>query len=224
MSNSLLGEEPGPPQPSIEEAFAKAAEKRKRMTYLAIPVTIGVGLLVAVIYIGGRMVSAKPHAAPPTVAASAPISVPPPPVPVEPAKVEPPKTEQVAPVEIKQARAATEQPQEVKKEVATVAKVTPPSSAPAPQQQKPVVHNNTPLTLITPRSGETYLQLAALGPRTVLRYLDELRAGDLEPCVAPGPTPDLLRVLVGPFPDSGSLSKAKARLDGAKIEWIIRAY
>jgi cell division septation protein DedD len=78
--------------------------------------------------------------------------------------------------------------------------------------------------LITPRPGETYLQLAALVPRTVLRYLDELRADDLEPCVAPGPTPELLRVLVGPFPDKDSLTKAKAKLDAQKIVWLVRSY
>lgn len=222
MSNSLLDEASGPPQPSIEDAFVKAAEKRKRITYLAIPVTIGVGLLVAVVYIGGRMVSAKPHAAAPAVA-SAPVTVPPPPAPAEPAKVEAPKPSPFVPDEQKQSPVHKEAA-EVKKEAVSVAKVTPPSQPVTPAQSKPVVHTDTPLTLITPRAGEVYLQLAALVPHTVLKYLDELRTDNLEPCVAPGPSPELLRVLVGPFPDKDSLSKAKAKLDAEKMVWIVRAY
>lgn len=220
MSNSLLGEDPASPQPSIEQVFAKAAERRKRITYLAIPVTIGVGLLVAIIYIGGRMVTAKPHAPAPVVTASVPAAVPAP-APVEPAKVDPPKTQPPSPqAPAKPAVEAAKPTLDVKKQDAPIAKVVPPAT-PAP---KPAAHKNAPLTLITPRAGETYLQLAAFTPRTILTYLDGLRAGGLEPSVAPGPTPDILRVLVGPFPDSEALSKAKARLDAEKIEWIIRAY
>ncbi|HEV2688196.1 MAG TPA: SPOR domain-containing protein, partial [Bryobacteraceae bacterium] len=84
---------------------------------------------------------------------------------------------------------------------------------------------NTALTLITPRSGETYLQLAALSPTTVLKYLDELRANQLEPSVAPGPNGSILvRVVVGPFPDQASLTRAKDHLNASKLEWIIRSY
>jgi len=231
MSNSLLDEGSGPPQPSIEDAFAKAADKRKRITYLAIPITLGVGLLVAMVYIGGRIGSAKPRVAAPAVA-SAPITVPPPPAPAETAKSEPPKPSPFVAADPKPdaskgpavpAKVPETKTPEVKN---TVAKATPAAlpTVPVPVPSKPAVHSDAPLTLITPRPGETYLQLAALVPHTVLRYLDELRAEDLAPCVAPGPTPDLLRVLVGPFPDKESLAKAKAKLDAEKMIWIVRSY
>ena len=58
----------------------------------------------------------------------------------------------------------------------------------------------------------------------MLRYVDELRRNKFEPRVAPGPAPELLRVLVGPFPDRDSLTKAKADLDAAKIDCFVRAY
>jgi len=190
---SLGQDSPGQPPTvpgSIEDTFAKAAEKRRRITYLAIPAMIGAGLLIAVIYIGVRVMSAKPHTAP--VQTHAAIVIPPATTPV----IAPPPS-----------------PPEVAKPERVVEK-----------KAEPVRAGNAPLTLITPRVGETYLQLAAVGPSTILRYLDELRQSDLEPSVAPGPTHGLLRVVVGPFPDASSLSRAKARLDAAKIDWIIRAY
>jgi hypothetical protein len=182
---------------SIEDTFAKAAEKRRRITYLAIPAIIAAGLLIAVIYIGVRVMSAKPHTAP--VQTHAVIVIPPAGAPA----ITPPAN-----------------PPEVAKKERVVAK----PERVAEKKDKPVRAGNAPLTLITPQAGETYLQLAAVGPSTVLRYLDELRQSDLEPSVAPGPTPGLLRVVVGPFPDASSLSRAKARLDAVKIVWIIRAY
>jgi len=165
--------------------------------------------------------SAKPHTATAANVASVPVTVPPPPVAAEPAKAEAPKPSPFE-AETNEVAASKKEP-ESKKETAAVAHPIDSHVAIA-APSKAVVRNDTPLTLITPRAGEIYLQLAALVPHTVLRYLDELHAQDLEPCVAPGPTPELLRVLVGPFPDKESLAKAKAKLDAEKMAWIVRAY
>jgi len=178
---------PSQAPPSIQDAFAKAAEKRKRIMYLAIPITIGLGLFVAVVYVGGRIIIAKRHAAP---VAAASIDVQPPAVPSA-------KAEHVKPV-------------------------TPVRKPTLPPRTNS--GGNNQLTLITPRQGETYLQLAAIVPTTVSKYLNELQQADLQLCIAPGPTPDLVRVLVGPFPDADSLNRAKARLDAAKIVWLLRTY
>jgi cell division septation protein DedD len=78
--------------------------------------------------------------------------------------------------------------------------------------------------VITPQPGERFLQVAAVSPHMVLTYVDNLRIANLDAVIAPGPTPDLLRVLVGPFPDRDSLDKAKAQLEAAGKSPIIRSY
>jgi hypothetical protein len=81
-----------------------------------------------------------------------------------------------------------------------------------------------PFTVITPQAGERYLQVAAVTPHMVLTYVDTLRKVNLDAVVAPGPTPDLLRVLVGPFSDPDSMEKAKAQLQASGRSPIIRSY
>jgi cell division septation protein DedD len=79
-------------------------------------------------------------------------------------------------------------------------------------------------TLVTPQPGERYLQIAAVTPHMVLTYVDTLRKVNLDAVVAPGPTPDLLRILVGPFSDQNSMDQAKAQLEAAGKSPIIRSY
>jgi cell division septation protein DedD len=108
----------------------------------------------------------------------------------------------------------------------------PPVSVPSAPPQKPastlkpapapVVNAN--FTVVTPQPGERYLQVAAVTPHMVLIYVDNLRIANLEAVIAPGPTPDLLRVLVGPFADRDSLDKAKAQLEASGKSPIIRIY
>lgn len=194
---SLNQEAPPATPATIQETFAHAAEKRRRMIYLAIPGSIGLGLLLAILYVGVRVVSARRHAHPAAPVKQAAIIVPTvsaPPAHLPPAPVEKP----VAKVETK--------------------------TKPEPPSPKPKPTGSAPLVLITPRTGETYLQLAALSPQSTLKYLDELRQDNLEPSVAPGPSPGLLRVVVGPFPDSASLARAKEHLNASKLEWIVRSY
>jgi len=99
----------------------------------------------------------------------------------------------------------------------------PAQPAPAQPAPTPVVHA-TNFSVITPQPGERFLQVAAVSPHMVLTYVDNLRIANLEAVIAPGPTPDLLRVLVGPFPDRDSLDKAKAQLEAAGKSPIIRSY
>ena|SRR5579864_832191 len=190
-----LNQEAPPAKPAtIEETFAHAAEKRRRMIYLAIPGSIGLGLLLAILYVGVRVVSARRHAHPAAPVKQAAMVVP---------TVNAPPASPPPPVE-----------KPIEKRVEKVEKVE--------KKTKPA--GSAPLVLITPRTGETYLQLAALSPQATLKYLDELRQDNLEPCVAPGPSPGLLRVVVGPFPDSASLARAKEHLNTSKLEWIVRSY
>jgi cell division septation protein DedD len=100
-------------------------------------------------------------------------------------------------------------------------------SVPAAPTPKPVPSpavQATNFTVITPQPGERYLQVAAVSPHMVLTYVDNLRIANLEALVAPGPTPDVLRVLVGPFADPDSMDKAKAQLEASGKSPIIRIY
>ena len=96
-------------------------------------------------------------------------------------------------------------------------------AAPKPAA-KPANVEAKAFTLVTPQPGERYLQVAAVTPHMVLTYVDTLRRVNLGAVVAPGPTPDLLRILVGPFSDQNSMDQAKAQLEAAGKSPIIRSY
>ena len=81
-----------------------------------------------------------------------------------------------------------------------------------------------PFTVITPLPGERYLQVAAVSPHMVLIYIDTLREIKMDAVVAPGPTPDLLRILVGPFADRDSIDKAMDQLRSSGRSPIVRSY
>jgi cell division septation protein DedD len=98
-----------------------------------------------------------------------------------------------------------------------------PKAAPKPAP-KPAKVEAKAFTLVTPQPGERYLQVAAVSPHMVLTYVDSLRTANLDAVVAPGPTPDVLRILVGPFSDQNSMDQAKAQLEAAGKSPIIRSY
>jgi cell division septation protein DedD len=104
----------------------------------------------------------------------------------------------------------------------------PAQAAPKPAAPKPAPKSvdlePKAFTLVTPQPGERYLQVAAVTPHMVLTYVDTLRKVNLDAVVAPGPTPDLLRILVGPFSDQNSMDQAKAQLEAVGKSPIIRSY
>ena len=108
------------------------------------------------------------------------------------------------------------------------APVAPQAAAPQPAKPKPPLPAPKPLradfTVINPQAGERYLQVAAVSPHMVLTYVDGLRKMNFEAVVAPGPTADLLRILVGPFVDSESMDQAKAQLQLNGRSPIVRSY
>jgi cell division septation protein DedD len=97
-------------------------------------------------------------------------------------------------------------------------------SQPAPDAPPADVQPAEPQHYATPRSGEIYLQVAALSTPIVPKYLSELRDSKLEPIVAPGPRPGIARILIGPFPDSESLESARQRLRTLGAAPFVRVY
>jgi cell division septation protein DedD len=184
--------------PLAPETGAKADEHEKRIPVIWIPATLSIGLLIAAIYLGGRIVTALPSAKPAVVRMAAPI-------------------------------AAKPLPPEVKAAVAT----------PEPTAESPVAIQESagpePLTnlapddgvpIITPQAGELYIQVGALdlGMEAPRRFIQRLRKEKLEPHVAPGPKPELVRVLIGPFENRDALNERKAQLETEGIATFVRRY
>jgi len=109
--------------------------------------------------------------------------------------------------------------------------VQPVSSAAAPVVEKPVESVPTPSTAETPgwntvepQSGDLYLQLATMGPNSTNDYLKTLDAKGIHPRIAPGPSENLHRLLLGPYPDKAALEKEQQELESAGIQFIERRY
>ena len=166
-----------------------------------IPAIFSIGLLIAAIYVGGRIVSAhaqvRPKAAHRAVAQVAP----------HPA---------IAPIPV--AQPTPEATPEPKPALPVIA------AQPEPAPVKSAIAENEQIPRIVPKAGERYIQVGALDLKLTLRYLPQLEQAKFVPHVAPGPTPDLLRVLIGPFSNRDSLNSVKAELDQAGIANFVRQY
>jgi cell division septation protein DedD len=189
---------------AVPSESSPAPEKSKpRMPMVWIPATLCVGLLIAAVYLGGRIVTAHPHTSAPLKTAEVlePRELAKPAVPVTP--------------EVAQARpdSKPDPKPEPKREVPR------PMKAPT---AKLVTGEEVPM--IEPKAGERYIQVGALDLEATRRYLGHLRQESLLPHVAAGPKPELLRVLIGPFSDREALTSAKQWLDGAGIENFVRKY
>ena len=103
------------------------------------------------------------------------------------------------------------------------AKSSPARVSPAPSQasaSKP--SGGSAVATVTPGPGRMYLQVAAVGQPQADVVADTLRQKGFPALLAAGPTPALLRVMVGPFADAAMLGKAKADLENAGFHPIVR--
>jgi len=192
----------------------------KKRVYIGFAATMALGMAVAGAYITGRLFAKQaPRHAPAIVASK---------ITPKSAITEAPKPAP-APVVIDKAPEVVEKmdapPAEAPKVVEKVKPAPKPvavvAQASEPQQAVP---DATVGELITPKHGEKYLQLAALGPHGTARYIPELRAGGFHPVVAPGPESSLYRIVVGPFPDQTALEKQRDALEAAGIQSMLRIY
>jgi cell division septation protein DedD len=177
------------------------------MPLVWIPATICVGLLIAAVYLGGRILTAHSHA--PAAVQTEPAALHP--APAIPAATPAPAVQ--APAE----QAPAEQ---------APAEQAPAEQAPAeqaPAEALAQLKAEAP-ELIAPQAGQRYIQVAALNLEAAQRYVGRLRQAKLEPHVAPGPRPELVRVLIGPFADQDSLTRAKSELECARIDHFVRKY
>ncbi len=174
----------------LPEAAPNTEEHKQRIPLAWIPVTLGIGLLIAALYLRGRIVTAHPHAKPEVahvetpVAAKAEVA--------KPETVPAPETE-VAPASVAQASPATADP-------------------------------TFGLPMITPQSGDLYIQIGALNVEATRRFVQRLRDEKREPHVAIGPTPEIMRVLIGPFDSPNKLIEELTRLHSEGIDTFVRRY
>ena len=104
--------------------------------------------------------------------------------------------------------------------------VTPPATTATPVEAPKVLAKPAKVAPreIDPQPGQTYLQLAAYGPRALAAYLATLQEQGFHPLVAPGPSPDVFRILIGPFPSTDALERARVIVQSVGIEPIVRTY
>jgi cell division septation protein DedD len=167
-------------------------EHEKRLPMVWIPATIIVGLLIAALYLGGRIVKAHSDAKPAVAPLASPVSV----QPLIKSEPSPATGEKLA--EAKPEPLTPESPKEV----------TPDDAIP----------------MIAPKDGERYIQVGALNQEATRRFVQRLRDDKLEPHVALGPTPKLMRVLIGPFDNRDALKEKKAQIEGEGMEAFVRQY
>ena len=181
-------------QPNPETPVDLAKKQAKRV-FIGFAATVTIGLVIAGWYVGGRIFAAeKVHAA---SAITRPVSA----LPVAAVAPTIAKTFEATPVE---------------EPVAVAANAAKPETAPA--APAPVWNR------VEPQSGDLYLQLATMGPNSTNEYLKILDAKGIHPRIAPGPSENLHRLVIGPYPDKAALEKEQQELESAGIQFIARRY
>ncbi len=195
---------PNVPENTSAQPDESVEERRKTIPLIWIPATLVVGLFIAGIYLGGRIVAAHGH--PRTEAVSAAIPVPPK------AAVTPPVVES--------------QSAESKPETKAPANIEPPSPPQKAAGVEPLtaISPEDGIPMITPNPGQVFIQVGALDQEATRRFVQHLRADNLDPHVAPGPKPQLMRVLIGPFDNREALNEKKARIESEGIDTFVREY
>jgi len=177
------------------ETPADLAKKQAKRVFIGFAATITIGLVIAGWYVGGRIFAAeKVHAA---SAVARPVTAVPVAVP--------------APVVAKPVEVSS-----VMEPVAVATDAAKPETAPVAPA---LVWNR-----VEPQSGDLYLQLATMGPNSTNEYLQILDAKGIHPRIASGPSENLHRLVIGPYPDRGALEKEQQELEAAGIEFIARRY
>jgi len=194
---------PPVPDEDLQDADVQEEETRPRVPLAWIAATLGIGLLIAALYLKGRIWTSHPHATelnPPRVIVAEVVKPTPPPQeapnPVPAATVEQPNPADASPVE---------------------------HAFVGPTLQE-VEASEQGISLIAPLPGERYIQVGAFNEEATRRFVEHLRQTNRQPHVAAGPTPQILRVLIGPFGDTDKLAEEKKRLESEGVDTFVRKY
>ncbi len=105
-----------------------------------------------------------------------------------------------------------------------VGPVAEPVSAPAAKPEAAPIAPPTNWDTVEPQSGDLYLQLATMGPKSTNEYLTILEAKGIHPRIAPGPSENLHRLVVGPYPRKAALEKEQQELETEGIQFMPHRY
>ncbi len=98
---------------------------------------------------------------------------------------------------------------------------TQPANEPGAEPPKAAEMANLPSGLVEPAPGDVYLQVMAVKRPEAEVVVKTLRDKSFRAVMAQGPN-ELVRVLVGPFPDTASLGQAKAGLENAGFHSFVK--
>jgi hypothetical protein len=109
--------------------------------------------------------------------------------------------------------------------VAPIPAARPPASSPVVRPSKPKTSTASPVwSIVNPRPGERYLQVAAIPARTIDPFLEQLEAKGFKPVIAPCPTDGLYRILIGPYTRAEALADARVAVEAAGLQVMVREY
>src|ERR1700685_2766797 len=185
---------PGELQPMITaQPAGPDSNEKKRIRMVSIPAIISIGLVIAAVYLVGRIVTAH---RPASAVRHSPSAT------VKPAVI---NSDAVIKTETKPAKP----PAEPAKQPADVSKAVAAEDA---------------IPMITPKTGERYIQIGALDEEATRHFVLKLRNEKIEPHVAPASKPELLRILIGPFENREALNAEKAQLEQEGLDTFVRQY
>ncbi len=116
---------------------------------------------------------------------------------------------------------------------ATAVLPPPAASMPAPLPEATILRlpsgpvknaaNNGPM-FAEPESNKVYLQIGAVTKGMAVILAEGLRSHGFVAFVAPGPTANIFRVLIGPLPDQAAYNRAKTEVDAIDLTNFARRY
>jgi cell division septation protein DedD len=108
-------------------------------------------------------------------------------------------------------------------EKSDAAPITPLKPAAAPKPIVPAGSDEPPI-FADPKAGATYIQMAAVEKGVAAIFVEGLRRRGFDAIVAPGPTENMYRVLIGPIPDPAAYTRTKEQLDQIGLLTFGRKY
>jgi cell division septation protein DedD len=108
-------------------------------------------------------------------------------------------------------------------EKSDAAPITPAKPAPAPKPVIPAGADEPPI-FADPKPGQTYIQMAAVDKGVAAIFAEGLRRRGFDAIVAPGPSENMYRVLIGPIPDQAAYTRTKEQLDQIGLLTFGRKY
>jgi cell division septation protein DedD len=108
-------------------------------------------------------------------------------------------------------------------EKSDAAPITPAKPAAAPKPIVPAGSDEPPI-FADPKAGATYIQMAAVDKGVAAIFAEGLRRRGFDAIVAPGPSENMYRVLIGPIPDPAAYTRTKEQLDQIGLLTFGRKY